>query len=410
MLAPGEPAWKPDAMDVERGASRGGLARGALAFRWVALAWMTTIALGSGNFRRPAIAWASLVAALAWTIWITARRGRENRTELIVDLALCLWLELASGLVVPEGAVVSGRPFFATGYPLSAALVWGIAYGAKGGLFAGAVLGVGLIASRPLNGVPLATMEPVQVQSMMGAVVNYLAAGGAVGLVARLLAQSEDAVRRANEQLLAERERAARLAERESLARQIHDSVLQSLSMVHKRGREIARSGSVSPNDVEELAEVAARQERELRSLIMRPPEDAPTGKASLRRELEQLSVVDGDLDVEVIVVGSIWVERSRIQELSAAIKQAVDNVVEHAEARKITIFAEEDGFGLTITVRDDGKGFDYDEQRFHDEHKAGIVKSMKGRVEDLGGSMKIDSRPGAGTEVEFKIPSRSGP
>ena len=392
-------------MEVGTGASRGGLARGALAFRWVALAWMTTVALGSGDFRRPMLAWASLAAALAWTIWITIRRGRENRTELIVDLALCLWLELASGLVVPEGSVVSGRPFFATGYPLSAALVWGIAYGAGGGLFAAGVLGAGLIASRPLNGVPLATLEPTQVQSMMGAVVNYLAAGGAVGLVARLLAQSEDAIDRANQELLVERERAARLAERESIARQIHDSVLQSLSMVHKRGREIAGSDAISSRDVEELAEVAAKQERELRALIMRPPEEAPTGKASLRRTLEGLADANGELAVEVIVVGSIWVDRHRLQELSAAVKQALDNVVEHADARKVTVFAEETGQDLTITVRDDGKGFDYDEERFRDEHKAGIVKSMKGRVEDLGGSMNIESRPGGGTEIEFRVP-----
>jgi signal transduction histidine kinase len=385
-------------------ASRAGLARGALFFRWVALAWMTAIALGSGDFRRPTLAWGSLLAALVWTVWITARRGRENRRELAIDLALCLWLLLASGLAVPREAVIQGRPFFATGYPLSAALVWATAFGVRGGLVAGAALGCGLIASRPLNGVPLDSLEAPQIQNMMGAVVNYLAAGAAVGLVSRLLANSERAVREASEALMIERERAARLGEREALARQIHDSVLQSLSMVHKKGRELAGASDIPAHEVEKLADVAARQEAELRALILRPPEDVPQGKGSLRRALENLSDRDGVV-IDVAVVGSIWLDGHRLQEACAAVKQALDNVSEHADATKVNVFAEEDAGMLTITVRDDGRGFEFDPQRFESERKAGISRSMKGRIEDLGGRMRIRTAPGKGTEVEFRLP-----
>jgi signal transduction histidine kinase len=365
---------------------------------------MATVALGGGDFRRPIVAWSSLLAALIWTVWVTARRGRENRQELAIDLALCLWLLVASGLVVPEAAVVRGRPFFATGYPVCAALAWGIAFGVRGGLTAGAVLSCGLIASRPLNGVPLDGLTAPQIQNMMGAVVNYLAAGSAVGLVARLLAGSERAVQETTEALMIERERAGRLAERETLARQIHDSVLQALAMVHKRGRELSGGGPIAPDDVAELAEVAARQEKELRALILRPPEDAPQGKGSLRTALEGFRDLDG-VAVNVTVVGSIWLDGHRLQETCAAVKQALDNVAEHARASKINVFAEEDAGMVTITVRDDGRGFDLDESRFESEQKAGITRSMRGRIEDLGGRMKIETAPGKGTEVEFRLP-----
>jgi signal transduction histidine kinase len=50
----------------------------------------------------------------------------------------------------------------------------------------------------------------------------------------------------------------ARLAERESLAWQIHDSVLQALALVHKRGRELAADGPVQADQVAGLAEMAA--------------------------------------------------------------------------------------------------------------------------------------------------------
>ena len=389
--------------DRRNAASRAGLARGALVFRWVALAWMGTLAL-SGDFRRPVVASASLLIALGWTVWITGRRGRENRRELAIDLALCLWLLLASGIVVPEGDVIAGRPFFATGYPFSAVLVWGIAFGIRGGLTAGAVLGLGLIASRPLNGVGLDELQTLEAQSMMGAVVNYLAAGAAVGLVSRLLAGSERTVQETTEALMIERERAARLGEREAIARQIHDSVLQSLSMIHKRGRELAATHPIDADRVAALADVAATQERELRRLILRPPEAAPSGKNSLRLALEGLRDHEG-VALDVTVVGAIWLDGHTLQELCAAVKQAVDNVIEHADATKINIFAEKDGAVVTVSVRDDGRGFDLDEARFDAEHKAGISKSMKGRIEDLGGRMRIVTAPGEGTEVEFRLP-----
>lgn len=374
-------------------------------FRWVALAWMTAIAVGGSDLRLPTLAWGSLLAALVWTVWITARRGRENRRELAIDLALCLWLLLASGLVVPNEAVIQGRPFFATGYPLSAALVWAVAFGVRGGLVAGVVLGCGLIASRPLNSVPLASLEAPQIQNMMGAVVNYLAAGAAVGLVARVLAGSERAVEEASEALMVEREKAARLAEREALARQIHDSVLQSLSMVHKKGRELAAGGEIPAGEVERLADVAARQEKELRALILRPPEDAPKGKRSLRAALEELRDRDG-IAVDVTVVGSIWLDGHRLREAIAAVRQALDNVVQHADATRVYVFAEEDAGMVTIAVRDNGRGFDFDELRFEREQKAGISKSMRGRIEDLGGGMRIETAPGHGTEIEFRLPA----
>ena len=64
--------------------------------------------------------------------------------------------------------------------------------------------------------------------------------------------------------------------------------VLQALALVHKRGRELAAGGPVPPAEVAGLAEMAAGQERALRSLILRDPdqEATPAGAASLRAAL----------------------------------------------------------------------------------------------------------------------------
>jgi signal transduction histidine kinase len=59
----------------------------------------------------------------------------------------------------------------------------------------------------------------------------------------------------------------------------------------------------------------------------------------------------------------------------------------------------------VTVSVRDDGVGFVYDEEQLSRDGKAGMLKSMKGRAEELGGRMTVDTRPGKGTEIEFKVP-----
>lgn len=385
------------------------LAGGILLFRWVWLAWMVALAATTSvAFRQPELAWASIGLAAAWTAWLTATRHRWTTAALWADLVICTWLVLASGLVVEEGQVIAGRPFFATGYPLSAPLFWGASRGVAGGLAAGLVLGTAHVLSRPLNGVPFDELRGPHFQNLAGAVLNYIVAGVAIGLVSAVLVRSAEALAAASKDLIRERERAARLAEREKLARQIHDSVLQALSFVHKRGRELTELDPIPAPEVAKLSQIAAREEAELRSLILRDPEDAPRGRASLRESLEQTARSIDDVKVAVSAVGPIWLQRTQIEELTAAVRQALENVVRHAKATTATVFAEREDGEVVVSVRDDGQGFVYNEDRLRAEGKAGMLRSMKGRAEELGGRMTVTSSPGRGTEIEFRIPEEA--
>jgi signal transduction histidine kinase len=385
--------------------SRRSLARGALLFRWIALAWMTILAAtGTDTFRNAPLAWASIGAAGAWTAWLTVGGRRWSWRVLLFDLVLCCWLVVASGLVVPEGFVTS-RAFFATAYPASAALLWAVARGPAAGLGAGAALSAAIVASRLVNGIGFGDLEQRDWQNLGGAIVLYLAAGGAVGIVSRLLVRTADEAQRATDELVRERERAARLTERESLARQIHDSVLQALALVHKRGTELASTAAPSPAEVARLAELASGQEAALRALILREPEEAPAGQRSLREALESSARdVDG-VPVSVSAVGPIWVARRQADEIAAAVREALANVAEHARASRAVVFADEEDGQVIVSVRDDGIGFSYDEARLRAEGKAGVLKSMKGRLEDMGGRMDVRAAPGGGTEISFRAP-----
>ena len=382
------------------------LSLGILAFRWVSLAWMVVLALTAGELRRPVLAVATIAGLVGWTGWLTVARPAPSWPVLAADLALAAILNLVAGLVMPAGSV-GERPYFAAGYPVAAAVTWGAARGVGGGVAAGLALGVSLVAGQLANGIDLAGEPPAVLLDLAGGSLNFVLAGGAVGLVARLLERSAGQLREATEETIRARERAARLAERESLARQIHDSVLQALALVHKRGRELAAGGQVPPGEVAGLAEMAAGQERALRSLILRDPdqEATPAGAASLRAALEELAAAERSLPVTVGATGALWLPAGQVEELVAAARQALDNVVEHAGASRVALFAEEDRGAVVLTVRDDGRGFTYDERRLLAEGKIGLAKSIKGRVEQLGGSMAVTSRPGAGTEVELRVP-----
>lgn len=385
-----------------------GLWFGVLLFRWASFAWMAVLTLGTRDLRYPQVAWFVLGAVAAWSAYLTIDRRWDRPTVLWFDLALSTCIILASGLVAQPGQVIGGDPFFATAYPISTVLTWGVARGPWGGLASGLILSIAVGLSRPLNGVPLSSLDRDQVLSIANGAVYYLAAGGTIGLIARLLRKQTEEIRVANEDSAREQARAARLAEREVIARRIHDSALQSLSLITKRGREIAAGPTIESGEVLALASIAEREQRQLRTMIAREDEEAPTGRASLRELIEHAALhVDGP-PVNVSATGPVWLPAADAEELTAAVRQALGNVVNHAQATSVAIFIDEEDAVAIVSVRDDGVGFDYDPEALKAQGKLGVLKSMRGRAEDLGGSMQITSAPGVGTEVEFRIPIRA--
>jgi signal transduction histidine kinase len=398
----------------EAGRGRATLALGILALRWATLAWMAVLAvLSVDDLDRPAFVVVAFAAALAWTVWLTVARPRWTAVPLAIDLGLAVVLAILPGFAGQRGGLgAADLPSFENPYPVAAVLTWGVALGVRGGLLAGAAVGLALVAGRLANGMPLRELGgTAQAMSIAGGTVNFLLAGGGIGLVCSLLERSWARLARAQEESAVARERAARLAEREALARRIHDSVLQSLAMVHKRGRELAGAGPVPPEEVARLAELAGGQERALRALVLRAADDeAAAGSASLRSALEELAVAfpatrPGSPPVTVGAVGPLWLPAGAVAELRDAVRQALENAAGHAGASRVSVFAEEEGDEVVVTVRDDGAGFVYDEAALRAAGKIGLLSSIKGRAEQLGGRARVETAPGMGTEIELRVP-----
>ena len=389
--------------------ARRSLAAGVAVFRWLAFAWMVLGNLiESEPLERPVLGWLGIGIAGAWTLWVTAAPARRTMATLVLDLAIATALIVLSGVVEADGALAArgARLFYAATFPLGSALAWGEARGPLGGIVATVTMGIALVFSRVVNGIALDALTGRDIAAIANGAAAYLLAGLAGGYTSRFLDRWADEHRSLQEAAFRAQEQAARLAEREALARRIHDSVLQALAMIAKRGTELARAGRIDEAEVARLARMAREQEAALRALILRAPEDVPTGKASLRDALERAARACAEVPVAVSTVGALVLPVTVVTEVAAAVSQALRNVEQHASASRASVFAEAHGGTLTVSVRDDGRGFAYDPGALATAGKAGVLKSIKGRIEDLGGSVTLQSQPGAGTEIELTIPT----
>ncbi len=82
-------------------------------------------------------------------------------------------------------------------------------------------------------------------------------------------------------------------------------------------------------------------------------------------------------------------------------------NARQHGAARNVRVGYEQLGSHVLITITDDGAGFDPGQSNQNTRGHFGLG-FMRERMEQIGGSVTIESRPGAGTTVKLKAPIRS--
>ncbi|HWD42894.1 MAG TPA: MASE1 domain-containing protein [Actinomycetota bacterium] len=209
-----------------------------------------------------------------------------------------------------------------------------------------------------------------------------------------------------------EGERAA--LERQRIARDLHDSVSQSLfsTTLHvrtaQRALEQQRLDIVGPvgEELSEIGQLTRGALAEMRALILelRPGALAEEGLvAALGKQAAALSAREG---LAIAVDGpdaDLPLGPEVEEQLYRLGQEALANVVKHARAGSATVRISADDDVVTMEVRDDGRGFD--PAAVGPEHFG--LRSMQGRVADLGGRLEITSAPGHGTVVRVEVPAR---
>ncbi len=190
-----------------------------------------------------------------------------------------------------------------------------------------------------------------------------------------------------------ERRARIRSQERAEIAAQVHDSVLQTLTLIRRRA-----------GDEREVVRLARAEERALRSWLYAPVGDpARTFSAALQREAADIEAEYGT-EVEVVTVGEAPMD-ARLGALLAATREAVVNAAKHAgDAGPVRVFAEVENAGVEVFVKDRGPGFVLDDVP---ADRLGLRESVRGRMQRNGGTADIRTTPGEGTEIRLSMPRR---
>jgi signal transduction histidine kinase len=363
--------------------------RAAQVFRLLSCIYALGFQIGvNAELDRPAIGWALFAVLLGWSALCAFAylRGVGRRASWVVaEIAVVVGLILSTEFVASAQWALDNQSWPTTLWATNATMSAAILAGPIAGMLAGLAV---MIASTTVKGFINYDL------GRNATIVIELAVGLAVGMAAQT-------ARRAH----AELEQAARLAashqERERLSRQVHDGAIQVLALVSRRGREIG-------GETAELAELAGEQERALRRLVSSADTDTPPAGeltdvgALLRKRASDLVSVSVPAD-------PVLLDTPTASEMFAAAVNALDNVAAHAgpEARAYVLL-EDLGDSVTVSIRDDGVGVaDGRLEEAIGEGRVGVAKSIVGRMDWLGGSAKLTTAPGCGTEWELTVPRR---
>lgn len=386
------------------------------------------VGLAYPEYEHPLGAVAYMGALTLWMV-LTWRRTtsaeRCTRHFLLGDLGFAVGGILLTPLVDTHARIMDGSPTLPSIWTAGAVLGFAIKGGWRWAAVASSAVAVANLIER---------QEPAR--DTVHNVVLVWVASVAIGYVVEVARASERTLARALQIEAATRER-------ERLARDIHDSVLQVLAMVQRRGAAIG-------GEAAELGRMAGEQEVALRTLVagglVTPPRGggpdgaaptvphpadgsepddgdaaAPTAPTAPAPE----PAGDGPCDVRALLApfagagvtfsepgAPVVLPAAAAAELAAAVSAALDNVRVHAgDGARAWILVEDEPRAVIVTVRDDGPGIP--EGRLADaerEGRMGVALSIRGRLRDLGGAAEWVSVPGQGTEVELTVPKGTAP
>lgn len=355
--------------------------RALVVARWLTWVWMVAVVTVSWRsaIRAPVLAVLSIVAVGAMAAWCTyAIRSRPAALStagfVVAEASLALGLSVLDGLVFEPGHVFETSQSLATQYPLIAMVSIGFVAGPWVAAGIGLLMGPAEWLGAVLN--EFDDWAPRHAVSLAATSLFFAIAGWMLGWLADLLRRTEAEI-------------ADRRA-RDEVANVLHDTVLQTLALVERRTAE----------SDPELARAARDADRDLRRFLFGAPSRGSESLDQLVRESVDRATRHHDGDVLVnVLVGDATAGPEAERSLAGAVGEAVTNAVKHADATRIVVFVETDDDGaIFASVRDDGVGFDLGGT----PEGNGLERSIRGRMEEVGGRAEVWSSPGIGTEVRL--------
>ncbi|MFF0060195.1 PspC domain-containing protein [Streptomyces sp. NPDC005279] len=201
---------------------------------------------------------------------------------------------------------------------------------------------------------------------------------------------------RMTQDLSEERTMRIRAQERAEVAAHVHDSVLHTLTLIQRNA-----------DDGGEVRRLARAQERELRNWLYKPGgtgkdegEEPDTLAEAVKKAAAEVEDKHG-VPLEVVVVGDCPLDEKLSAQMQAAREAMVNAAKYGGEGGAVQVYAEVEGRTVFVSVRDRGPGFDPDAVP---QDRMGVRESIIGRMQRHGGTARLRSVPGGGTEVELEM------
>jgi PAS domain S-box-containing protein len=199
-------------------------------------------------------------------------------------------------------------------------------------------------------------------------------------------------------------------SERRHIARELHDEAGQALTSLRYGLRLLEREIDEGGNVTKRVGELIERTDAVIDSLHslaadLRPASLDHVGLEAALRQLSQSAGAKLGLAVRFKARGFRSERLPAVVEtaLYRVVQEAMTNVVRHSHANRVDVLAERRDDGVLVMVEDDGVGFDLDEVQRGDHF--GLL-GLRERAEALGGTLTVESAPGAGTTVVVEVPN----
>ncbi len=204
--------------------------------------------------------------------------------------------------------------------------------------------------------------------------------------------------------------------ERRRIARELHDGTGQALTSLLLQLRALQQAPSLDKvrSDLDLLRKSTADAVEDLRRISrgLHPSVLDDFGLVPALRRMTEDAAASGKLEVRFSADGLEQLRLSRTVEVALyrAVQEALNNVVKHSGAKGVQVSLRLEPEGLQVAVTDDGAGFEVQTtlQRAARENRLGLL-GIRQRMELLGGSAEIVSRPGAGASARLRVPTGPG-
>jgi signal transduction histidine kinase len=351
--------------------------------------------------RFPTLSIFSLASFLFYSLFILElTRRRQLISKKIGIFTACLDSLFIFLIVFSTGGTRTPFFFYFSFPVLTASLRWGT----RGSVFV-ALVGVTLYGLIRFSMAAESFEAPMGIDTLLVRSLYLIVLAYIFGFVSefeqkqnqRLLALSETAVK------------AAAVQERRRITYELHDGILQSLATIILR-LESCRSRLLESQkdlrrDIEDIENFTRNSMTEIRNFLA-GKETQPLTPGTLMEKLrDELKFLQQSLGLEVILESKPddpslpdYVER----EVYYALREALTNVTKHSHASRVEIQITQGPDLLEASLKDNGVGFDQDNQK----NRSGLgLSGMKDRIKKVGGRLSIKSSPGLGTTVMFAIP-----